>query len=62
MKEFPSKIEIDLVTKKEKVEYVSLTDEEYDKQIIQPLAQVFFDLIQHDIESGKLNPNELNKK
>ena len=37
------------------LEYVELSDEEFDKQIIQPLAEMFVDILNRDIESGRFD-------
>jgi len=36
-------------------EYVELSDEEFGKQIIQPLAEMFADILNRDIESGRFD-------
>jgi len=33
----------------------TISDEEYDKQIIEPAARIFYDLLQHDIKSGRFD-------
>lgn len=37
------------------LEYVELTDEEFDKQIIQPLAEMFVDILNRDIKSSRFD-------
>jgi hypothetical protein len=52
----PAVVEYGLKTGESRVlEYVELTDEEYDKQVIQPLAQMCFDLLKHDMKSGRFD-------
>lgn len=52
----PAAIECNLKTGESRVlEYVELTDEEYDERIIQPAARMFYDLLKRDIESGRFN-------
>jgi hypothetical protein len=35
--------------------HIQLTDEEYDKQVIQPLARMYFDLLKRDMKSGRFD-------
>lgn len=37
------------------LEYVELTDEEYDEQVIQPAARIFCNLLKRDIASGRFD-------
>jgi len=52
----PAAIEYNLKTGESRVlEYVELTDKEYDERIIQPAARIFSDLLKRDIESGRFD-------
>ena len=52
----PAAIECDLKTGESRVlKYVELTDDEYDKQIIEPAARMFYSLLQRDIASGRFD-------
>ena len=52
----PSVVECNFITGEDRVlEYVELSDEEFDKQIIQPLAEMFVDILNRDIKSGRFD-------
>jgi hypothetical protein len=52
----PSVVECNFITGENRVlEYVELADEEFDKQIIRPLAEMFVDILNRDIESGRFD-------
>jgi hypothetical protein len=52
----PSVVECNFETGENRVlEYVELSDAEFDKQIIQPLAEMFVDILNRDIESGRFD-------
>ena len=52
----PAVVECNFKTGENRVlEYVELSDEEFDKQIIQPLAEMFVDVLHRDIESGRFD-------
>jgi hypothetical protein len=58
----PAVVECDLHTGESRVlEYVELTDDKYKKQVIEPLAKIFYEAMKRDIESGKFKPGEIQK-
>ena len=58
MKRVPAKITINRKTGESTTKYVEITDEEYDRHIIQPLAQILYEQMMRDIVSGRFNPDE----
>lgn len=58
MKKLPSAVTINLKTGKSTTEFVELTDEEYEKRIIQPFARWLCERMKQDIRTGKFKPNE----
>ena len=56
----PAVVEINLKTGESTVlKYVELTDKQYDKQILQPLARILYDTMISEIKSGKFKPEEI---
>lgn len=52
----PAVIECDLNTNESRVlKYIELTDEECDKQIIQPVTRIFYDIMKRNMESGRFD-------
>lgn len=62
MKEVPAKVSIDFKTGKTTTEYIEITDAEYDEKVIKPLAKIFYEQMKRDIETGKLNIDEICDK
>jgi hypothetical protein len=54
VKRVPAKVTIDRKTGAATTEYVELTDEDYNKHVINPLAKILYEQMKRDIEAGKL--------
>ena len=56
----PAVVEVNLKTGERKVlEYVELTDKQYNEKIVQPLARILYDSMISEIKSGKFKPEEI---
>lgn len=62
MKRVPATITINLKTGTSSAEYVEISDEQYNKLIVESLAKILYKQMINDIESGKFNPKEYNRK
>jgi hypothetical protein len=58
----PLVVEYDLRTGSRRVlNCIKLNDQEYEKQVISPLAKIVYDAMKRDIDSGRFKPEGIEK-